>query len=142
MSGLNKVMLIGNLGKEPEMRFTPNGKNTTSFSLATNEKWTGADGEKKSRTDWHNIEAWGRLAEICNEYLHKGSQVFVEGKLRHEQYEKDGVKKYFTKVVISSMVMLGSKNGGGNAGYPEQDSEQDSDQDSGDMLPDEDEIPF
>ncbi|MBL8008088.1 MAG: single-stranded DNA-binding protein [Ignavibacteria bacterium] len=107
--GLNKVMLIGHLGKDPELSYTPSGVAVAKFSIATNESYKGDDGNLVEKTEWHNITAWRKLAEICSTYLKKGSKVYLEGKLQTDSYEKDGKKNYFTKVVISDMVMLDSK---------------------------------
>jgi single-strand DNA-binding protein len=112
--GLNKVMLIGRLGGEPESRMA--GSTTVAnFTVATSEKFKNQQGELQERTEWHRIVAWGRLAEICKEYLHKGSQVYVEGKLQTRNWEKEGVKQYTTEIVISEMQMLDGKPSG--AGY-------------------------
>ncbi len=106
---LNKVMLIGNLGRDPEVKHTPSGAAIVNFSIATTERWT-KDGQKNEKTEWHKIVAWRRLAEICGEYLHKGSQVYVEGKLQTRTWDdQDGNKKYMTEVVINQMQMLGGK---------------------------------
>jgi single-strand DNA-binding protein len=109
MPALNRIQLIGRLGKDPEGRFTPTGKKVTTFSLAVSNRWKGKDGEAKEATDWVNVEAWNRLAEICQEYLHKGSLVYVEGRLKTDRYEHEGETKYFTKVVALSMQMLDKK---------------------------------
>ena len=109
MPALNRVQLIGRLGKDPEGRFTPTGRKVTSFSLAVDNRWKSADGEPKQSTDWFNIEVWGRLAEICDEYLHKGSLIYVEGRLRIDRYEDEGQTKYFTKIVATTMQMLDKK---------------------------------
>ena len=109
MASINKVILIGNLGKDPEMKFTPTGKETCKFSLATNAKWTDANGEKKEAVTWHNIEAWDRLAEICNEYLHKGSQVYIEGRIDNRSWDDQGIKKYYSSVVAEKVRFLDSK---------------------------------
>lgn len=107
--GLNKVMLIGHLGKDPEMSYTPSGIAVSKFSIATDESYKGEDGNVVKRTEWHSIVAWRKLAEICSQYLKKGSKVYLEGKLQTETYEKDGKKNYYTKIVISEMIMLDSK---------------------------------
>lgn len=108
MASVNKVILIGNLGRDPELRYTPGGKPVASFSVATTEQWTGKDGAKEERTEWHRVVAWGRLGEICGEYLHKGRQVYVEGKLQTRSWEdRDGNKRYTTEVIASTMHMLG-----------------------------------
>jgi single-strand DNA-binding protein len=109
MPALNRVQLIGNLGKDPETRFTPTGKKVTHFSLAVNNRWKTAEGETKEYTDWVNIEAWGRLGEICQQYLHKGSLAYIEGRLRTDRVEDKGETKYYTKVVALSMQMLDRK---------------------------------
>jgi single-strand DNA-binding protein len=110
MPSLNRVQLIGRLGKDPESRFIPTGKQVVSFSLAVSERWKSAEGEGKENTEWFNIEVWGRLGEICQQYLHKGKLVFLEGRLKTDKYEdKGGETKYFTKVVAHSMQMLDRK---------------------------------
>jgi len=112
MPNLNRVQLIGRLGKDPESKFTPNGKKVAHFSLAVSNRWKTAEGEAKEYTEWVNIEAWGRLGEICQQYLHKGSLVYLEGRLKTDKYEdKGGETKYFTKVVALSMQMLDKKPG-------------------------------
>lgn len=110
MPSLNRVQLIGRLGKDPESRFTPTGKSVTHFSLAVSNRWKSAEGETKESTEWVNIEAWGRLGEICQQFLHKGSLVYLEGRLKTDKYEdKGGENKYFTKVVALMMQMLDRK---------------------------------
>lgn len=109
MPSLNRVQLIGRLGKDPEGRYTPTGKKVAQFSLAVSNHWKNASGEAAESTDWVNIEAWGRLAEICEEYLHKGSLIYVEGRLKIDRYEDEGQTKYFTKVVALAMQMLDKK---------------------------------
>ena len=109
MPGLNRVQLIGNLGKDPDARFTPTGKQVVKFSLAVSNRWK-KDGDVKEYTEWVNIEAWGRLAEICNEYLRKGSLVYIEGRLKTDKYQDaSDMTRYFTKVVIQQMQMLDRK---------------------------------
>ena len=107
--GLNKVLLIGHLGKDPELSYTPSGVAVCKFTVATNESYKGEDGNWVEKTEWHNITAWRKLAEICSQYLKKGSKAYLEGKLQTDSYEKDGKKNYFTKVVLSDMVMLDPK---------------------------------
>ncbi len=109
MPSLNRVQLIGRLGKDPECRFTSTGKKVVSFSLAVGQRWKGADGSVKEQTEWVNIEAWGRIGEICQQYLQKGHLVFIEGRLKTDRYEDKGETKYFTKVVATSMQMLEKK---------------------------------
>ena len=113
MPSLNRVQLIGNLGKAPDARFTPTGKQVVKFSLAVSNRWK-KDGDVQEYTEWVNIEAWGRLAEICNEYLRKGSLVYIEGRLKTDKYQDDSdVTRYFTKVVIQQMQMLDKKEAKG-----------------------------
>ncbi|MDI6693520.1 MAG: single-stranded DNA-binding protein [Anaerolineales bacterium] len=109
MPSLNRVQLIGRLGRDPETRYTPKGAKVCQFSVAVDRRWRGAEGEAKERTDWFNVEAWGRLGEVCQEYLSKGRLVFIEGRLQTDQYEQGGEKRYFTKVVASTMQMLDRK---------------------------------
>jgi single-strand DNA-binding protein len=115
--GLNKVLLIGNLGCDPEMRYTPSGRPVTSFSLATSRSWTLADGERREETEWFNIVTWGNLAEICKQYLTKGQQVYIEGRLQTRGWEDEAGKKHFrTEVVANEMIMLGNRQGSGDVG--------------------------
>lgn len=118
--GLNKVMLIGHLGNDPELRTTISGQSVTNFTIATNENFKDASGNWQDRTEWHRIVAWGKLAEICNQYLKKGRQVYVEGRLQTRSWEdnKSGEKRYTTEIVCSDMQMLGSAKEQG-AGYAE-----------------------
>ena len=110
MPTLNRVQLIGRLGKDPESRSTPTGKKVAHFSLAVSQRWKSAEGESKENTEWVNVEAWSRLGEICQQYLHKGSLVFLEGRLKTDKYEdKAGETKYYTKVVALSLQMLDRK---------------------------------
>jgi single-strand DNA-binding protein len=108
--GLNKVMIIGNLGRDPEMRYTPSGRPVTSFSVASSRNWTTADGDRRSETEWFNVVAWGSLAEICNQYLKKGLQVYVEGRLQTRRWEdEEGNKRSSVEVVAREMIMLSEK---------------------------------
>lgn len=110
--GLNKVMLIGNLGRDPEMRYTPSGKPVTSFSIASSRSWVSSDGERREETEWFNIVAWGTLAEICNQHLSKGQQVYVEGRLQTRSWEDDNGQRHFrTEVVANEMIILGPRSG-------------------------------
>lgn len=109
---LNRVQLIGNLTRDPEMKQIPGGQVVTSFGIATNLTWTDQDGNKQNKAEFHNIVAWRKLAEICGQYLKKGSKVFVEGRLQTRDWEgEDGVKRYRTEIVIDNMIMLDSKGG-------------------------------
>jgi len=117
MAGVNKVILVGNLGKDPEVRYTPSGKAITSFSIATTENWKDKEGNKQEKTEWHKIVTFDRLAEICGEYLAKGRQVYVEGRLQTRSWDdKSGVKRYTTEVVANVMQMLGGPKDGGKGG--------------------------
>ena len=109
MPALNRVQLIGRLGKDPESKFTPTGKKVAHFSLAVSQRWKSS-GETKEYTEWVNIEAWGRLGEVCQEYLKKGSLVYLEGRLKTEKYEDKGESKYFTKVVALTLQFLDRKD--------------------------------
>jgi len=109
MPALNRVQLIGRLGKDPEGKFTPTGKKVFNFSVAISNRWKSKEGDAKEYTEWVNVEAWGRLGEVCQEYLKKGSLVYLEGRLKTEKYEDKGENKYFTKVVALSMQMLDRK---------------------------------
>jgi len=109
MLGVNKVILIGNLGGDPEVRYSTTGTPVTTFRIATNENWTTRDGQRETRTEWHRIVAFGKLGEICAEYLTKGKQVYVEGRLRTRSWEdRDGNKRWTTEVVATNVVMLGA----------------------------------
>lgn len=114
MASLNKVMLIGNLGKDPEVRYTTSGQAVASFSIATSEKFKNRNGEMEERTEWHNVVLWGRQAEIAGEYLAKGRTVFIEGRLQTRKWQdKDGRDRYTTEIVGDRMQMLGGKGEGG-----------------------------
>jgi len=128
MASLNKVMLIGNLGKDPEMKYTPSGQAVATFSLATTSKWKNKEGNAQENTQWHNIKVWGRQAEIAQQYLKKGRQIYVEGRLETRSYDdKDGNRKWFTEVIAMQFLMLGNKRDdaggggdyGGGAGQPQ-----------------------
>jgi len=116
--GINKVILVGNLGKDPETRYMPSGKAVTNFSIATSESWKDKQtGEQKEQTEWHNIVMYDRLAEIAAEYLRKGSQVYVEGRLRTRKWQdKEGRDRYTTEIIANEMQMLGGRAGGGGVG--------------------------
>ncbi|SMG42833.1 single-strand DNA-binding protein [Marivirga sericea] len=117
MAGVNKVILIGNLGKDPEVRHLDNGASVANFSIATTETYKDRNsGERVDQTEWHNIVLWRGLAEVAEKYLKKGDSVFIEGKLRTRSWEKDGVTRYTTEVVGDQMTMLGGKKSGDDAG--------------------------
>jgi len=122
MASVNKAILIGNLGADPELRYTQSGSAVANFNIATTEKWRDKDGQQQERTEWHRIVLWSRLAEIAKEYLRKGSSVYIEGRIQTRNYDdKDGVKRYITEIVGDRMQLLGARQGGGgqsNAGGP------------------------
>ena len=114
MSGVNKVFVLGHLGRDPDVRKTQGGTSVASFSVATSESFTGSDGEKKEKTEWHNVVAWGKLADVVGQYVKKGSQVHVEGRLETRSWEdKDGVKKYKTEIVAQQIQFCGGGKGDG-----------------------------
>jgi len=122
--GVNKVILVGNLGQDPELRYTGTGTAVCNLRLATNESYKDANGEWVERTEWHSIVAWGRLAEICNEYLKKGLQVYFEGSLQTRNYEdRDGNTRYTTEVKAREMMMLSGRGGGSDSFEPASASE-------------------
>lgn len=116
--GINKVILVGNLGNDPDTRYTPSGSAITTISIATSEQWTDKQsGQKQERTEWHRVKFFGRLAEIAGEYLKKGRQVYVEGSLRTDKYtDKQGVERYSTDIIANEMQMLGGTGDGGQRG--------------------------
>lgn len=146
MASVNKVILIGNLGKDPESRFLPDGKAVVNFSIATTEAWKDkASGEKKEATEWHRLTAFGRLAEVCGEYLKKGSQVFVEGKLVTRKWQdKEGADRYTTEVHIHEMKMLGARpeGAGGQRREAPAESKPAAKKPAGQFQDMDDDIPF
>ena len=127
--GLNKVMIIGRLGRDPEMRYTPSGRPVTTFSVATSRTWNTADGEKRTETEWFNVVAWSSLAEICNQYLVKGQQVYIEGRLQTRTWDDEGGKRHTSvEIVANEMIMLGDRRSGNDK--------------SNDIEVEEDEFPF
>ena len=145
--GINKVIIVGNLGQDPDTRYMPSGGAVTNFTVATNESWKDKQtGEQKDRTEWHKVAMFGRLAEISAEYLRKGSQVYIEGKLRTRKWQdRDGNDRYTTEIIADEMQMLGGR-GGGSAPMGGGDSSRGSSQDRGDAPPPaddfDDDIPF
>lgn len=124
--GLNKVMIIGNVGRDPEMRYTPGGRPVTSFSVATSRSWTSSEGERHEETEWFNVVAWGNLAEICKNHLSKGQQVYIEGRLQTRGWEDDNGKKHFrTELVANEMIILGDR-GDSSGHYTSGDDETDN----------------
>ena len=147
MASLNKVMLIGNLGKDPEIRYTPDGSPVAHFSLATTDTWTDKNGTKQERTEWHNIVAWSKLADLSKRFLAKGRQVYLEGRIQTREWEdKDGNKRRTTEIVASQMVLLGARPQGMEAGSVSQPSQRGGGPEAGAGLGDvgitDDDIPF
>ena len=152
--GINKVILVGNLGKDPDTRYMPSGKAVTNFSIATSESWTDKQsGDKQERTEWHNIVAWGKLGEICGQYLKKGKLVYIEGSIRTDSWDdkESGQKKYRTEIVANTMKMLdrrGDEGGGSSGGYGGGYSQQQPQRSGGKSAPapdfqeDDEEVPF
>ena len=145
MSGVNKVILIGRLGGDPEIRYTPSGAAVANFTMATSENWKDKDGQKQEKTEWHKIVVFAKLAEICGEYLHKGKQIYIEGRIQTRSWEdRDGNKRYTTEIVANQMQMLGNKGdspqsassggSGGSGGRPSSAEEP--------PVPDMEDIPF
>jgi single-strand DNA-binding protein len=127
--GLNKVMIIGYLGKDPEMRYTPSGRPVTTFNVATHRSWNTSDGERRTETEWFNVVAWGGLAEICNQYLTKGQQVYIDGRLQSRSWnDNDGNHHTSVEIVANEMIMLGNR--------------QTADDQTDEVQLDEDEFPF
>ena len=110
MSDLNQCNFIGHVGRDPEIKYTQDGTAIANFSIAVSESWKGKDGQKKEKTEWIKCVAWRKLAEIIGEYVHKGQQIFISGKFTTEEWEKDGVKRYTSKIIVNDMQMLGSKS--------------------------------
>lgn len=148
---INKVILVGRLGKDPEIRSTPGGNTLAKFSLATDERFTDKSGEKQDRTEWHNIVVWGKLAEICGQYLRKGKLVYIEGSIRTDSWDdkESGQKRYRTEIIANTMKMLdkrGDEEGGsygGGGSYANSGSRRQSPASSGPHdIADDDEVPF
>lgn len=149
MSSINKVILIGHLGRDPETRYMPNGEAVTNLALATSESWKDKNtGEKKEQTEWHRVTIYRKLAEVAGQYLKKGSQVYFEGKLQTRKWtDKDGVERYTTEVIVDTMQMLGSKSGGSaptanDAPGPRQQSSAPTQRPASDFSDMDDDIPF
>lgn len=124
--GLNKVIIIGNVGREPEIRYTPGGRPVTSFSVATSRTWLTSEGERREETEWFNVIAWGTLAEICKQQLSKGQQVYVEGRLQTRGWEDEHEKRHFrTELVANEMILLGDRHHAGEADFSGDDEDED-----------------
>jgi len=138
---VNKVMLIGNLGRDPEVRFTTNGRALARFPIATSEVWVDAEGNRQERTEWHNIVVWGKQGETCGQYLAKGRQVYVEGSIRSRSYDdKSGNKRYMTEIIAQRVRFLGG--GGGGRLAPEAEGATEEPPVAGEAPSIEDDIPF
>ncbi len=117
MASVNKAIIVGNLGRDPEMRYTQSNTAVTNFTVATTDQWTDRDGNRQERTEWHRVVAWARLGEICGQYLQKGKQVYIEGRLQTREWEdQQGQKRYTTEIVAQTMQMLGRAGDGGGQG--------------------------
>jgi single-strand DNA-binding protein len=137
---VNKVILIGNLGKDPEVRFTPSGRAVARFSIATSDVWNDANGNRQERTEWHNIVVWGKQGETCGQYLAKGRQVFVEGSIRNRSYDdKNGNKRYITEIVAQNVRFLG---GGGGTRVAREYGEEAAGEQPLETSPVDDDVPF
>ena len=143
MAGINKAILIGRLGSDPEVRYTPSGVAVANFNIATSEEWKVKDtGEKKERTEWHRIVAWSKLGEICGEYLSKGRQVYIEGRIQTRSWEdRDGNKRYTTEIVATDVQFLGGRDAGPGAKPASAASASDF-EGSAIQAPEDDDIPF
>ena len=134
MAGINKVILIGHLGADPELRYTPNGTPVANFRVATTERWINKQGERMESTEWHRIVAWGKLGEFCGQYLNKGKQVYIEGRLRTRSWEdKDGKKQWTTEIIAQRLQLLGK---------PEKSSTPPEELAAPEEVPSEEDIPF
>jgi single-strand DNA-binding protein len=145
MASVNKVILVGNLGKDPEVRFTPSGRAVAKFSLATTDSWTDQESARQERTEWHNIVVWGKQAELCGQYLSKGRQAYIEGAIRSRSYDdKEGNKRYITEIVAQRIQFLGGGGGGGRGAAAAAGGvgAESFDEFGGAPMPAEDDVPF
>jgi single-strand DNA-binding protein len=141
MASVNKVILVGNLGKDPEVRFTPSGRAVAKFPLATTDSWVDQESGRQERTEWHNVVVWGKQAESCGQYLAKGRQVYIEGSIRSRSYDdKDGNKRYITEVVAQRVQFLGG--GGGRSSQQYEGGSGGGFDDFAGPIPPEDDVPF
>lgn len=145
MASVNKVIILGNLGRNPDVRYTQGGDAVANLAIATTEKWKDKNGERQEKTEWHRVTLWGRTAEVAGEYLHKGSSCYIEGRLQTRKYtDKDGVEKYATEIVGDRLQLLGDPRGGGERQQQERPQQQRQQQQSR-QKPDndfDDDIPF
>ena len=146
---LNKVMLIGNVGNDPDVRTTSSGTPIANMSLATTRKWKDGSGEQKEKTEWHRLTVWGKLVDVVERYVKKGDRLYVEGRIEYSESESDGQKKYWTNVNVLEMVMLGGATGGGGGGSSQSDTSPEAEVRSADRRPeppitepDDDILPF
>ena len=146
---LNKVMLIGNVGDDPDVRTTSSGTPMAKMSLATSRQWTNKDGSKQEKTEWHRLTVWGKLVDVVERYVKKGDRLYVEGRIEYSESESDGQKKYWTNVNVLEMVMLGGATGGGGGGSSQSDTSPEAEVRSADRRPeppitepDDDILPF
>jgi single-strand DNA-binding protein len=140
MASVNKAILIGNLGKDPELRYTPSGQAVASFPIATTERWRDKEGQPQENTTWHNIVAWGRQAEVAKEYLKKGQPVYIEGRIQNRSYDdKNGVKKWISEIVTQRLQLLGAKTGQEQGAGARQESYQ---EEAPEVAGDDDDLPF
>jgi len=143
MASVNKVILIGNLGRDPELRYTQGGQAVANFTLATNENFPGKNGERQERTEWHRIVAWARTAELCAQYLSKGRSVYIEGRLQTREWEnREGQKQRTTEIVAQTVQFLGGRDGGGGGAPRSGGSDMPPADDEGAPPPPADDIPF
>ncbi|MDH3891818.1 MAG: single-stranded DNA-binding protein [candidate division Zixibacteria bacterium] len=139
---VNKAILIGRLGKDPELRYTQSGRAVASFSVATNERWKGQDGQKQESTTWHNIVAWGKQAEVIKEYLSKGREIYIEGRIENRSYDdKEGNKKYISEVVVQNFQFIGGRGDSGGGSDPSGPPDSAPPPPSG-AASDDDDLPF
>lgn len=144
MASVNKVILIGNLGKDPEVKYTPSGAAVANFNIATNESWTSKEGKKEERTEWHRIVCWNKTAELCGEYLSKGRTVYIEGRLQTREWnDKEGNKRYTTEVVAQTVKFLTPRgDGAGKEGGAKGSKEREAPVEAAAPIEVEDDIPF
>jgi len=142
MAGINRVILVGNLGKDPEVMTFDNGVKKASFSLATTESYKNKEGAKVDQTEWHNIVVWRGLAEVAEKYLRKGSQIYLEGKIKTRSYEQDGIKKYITEIYGDNFTMLGGRKDGGEAPHDHTQQPPAPQQETPEMETPQDDLPF
>jgi single-strand DNA-binding protein len=143
MASVNKVILVGNLGRDPELRYTKNGQAVANFSVATSDSYTNRDGQREDRTEWHRVVVWGKTAELCTQYLTKGRTVYIEGQLRTREWEdKEGAKRQTTEVHAQTVQFIGPRGSGGGTGGGAPRGGEPPSQGPGSGPPPEDDIPF